>query len=173
MKRVRHLSFPLAGALVALGVFAAVPIQVAPAPITLTQQIDALLKRRLRPEPLPLDLPNPFALPGNGGGRRDAAIQALNEPAGAATNPPRTNPNEEARVATSAEVLAESAARLRFGGIMRVQGRVQLVINDVPRKEGDTIVVPWNNTRISLQIVSILADQVVLRYNEADYMLRF
>jgi hypothetical protein len=170
--RARQLLLATAG-LLAAHLPGAVPAHVAPAPspVPLTRQIDALLKRRLRPEPLPLDLPNPFALPGPT--RRDATFSSASEPVGVVTPPAPTNPDIEARVATNAEVLAECAARLKVGGIMRVQGRVQLVINDVPRKEGDTIIVPWGSNKISLTLVSILAEQVVVRYNDAELALRF
>jgi hypothetical protein len=164
--------------LIAAGVLAAhlpgaVPASVAPAPqpVPIARQIDALLKRRLRPEPLPLDLPNPFALPGPG--RRDPTPAPALEPIGLLTPPAQANPDVEARVATNAEVLAECAARLKVGGIMRVQGRAQLVINDVPRKEGDAIIVPWGSSKIQLTLVSILPEQVVVRYHDAELALRF
>lgn len=170
MNRPRAIAVVLTLSVTA-GVFAAAapPAKKAePAPIPIAQQIDALLKRRLRPEPLPLDLPNPFALPGSNGRREGQP--ALVEPV---TAPRVANPNEEARVATNADILAECASKLRIGGVMRVQGRAQLVINDAPRREGDSLIVSWNNTKVSLLVVQILADQVVLRYNDADISLRF
>lgn len=170
MSRLACLLLLLAGALPRFA-GAATPTKSAPAtppPIPIAQQIDALLKRRLRPEPLPVDLPNPFALP-TSNVRREGAIATPAE----APPPLRANPNEEARVATNADILAECAARLRIGGIMRVQGRAQLVINDAPRREGDSIVVTWNNTKISLLVVQIFPDYIVLRYNDADLSVRF
>ncbi len=144
--------------------------RVASPPMPIAKQIDALLKNRLRPEPLPIDPPNPFVLPNS---RRDTPSITPGDAAANASGGARANPNEVARPATAGEILADCAAHLRIGGLMRTKDQVQLVINDLPRKEGDVMTVPWNGTRIQITIAVILPEQVILRYNDARLAVRF
>lgn len=131
----------------------------APAPVSLEHQIDVLLKRRLKPEPLPLDLPNPFVLKS----RRDASPARMAEVA---------PPVPEARPISTAEVLADCVSHLRIGGIIRMKDQMQIVINDIPRKEGDPINVLWNNTQIQIRLLRLAPDQVVLRYLGSEQVVK-
>jgi hypothetical protein len=153
--------------------YAAVPT---PSP-TFQQRIDALLKQRLRPEPLPIDPPNPFQL--ITGGVRDVSLE------GAAVKPatkPSSEPNGDQVAAytsgdvggaSSAEVLAGCVARLKIGGMIRIRDQIQIVVNDIPRKEGDVIVVDWNKSSIHLRVVNIQPSQLTLRYGDADVILKY
>lgn len=156
----RPLPYLLA-AFVPLTLFAAAPATDSSAKIR--QRIDALLTRRLLPEPLPADLPNPFETTSAAARSR---LIARTEPAAVATDPDR-----EAIPARHGDLLADYAARLRISGIMRLKDQILVVINDTPRKEGDLIPVPSTSPRIHLQISRLLPDRVVLRYLDAEIAL--
>lgn len=129
------------------------------------QRIDALLTRRLLPEPLPADLPNPFE--STTAAARSRVI-ARTEPAEKAV---ATDPDREAVPARHGDLLADYAARLRISGIMRLKDQILVVINDTPRKEGDLIPVPSTSPRVHLQISRLLPDRVVFRYLDAEIAL--
>lgn len=139
----------------------------------ITQQIDALLKHRLRPEPLPVELPNPFVV--TAGGIRDAVTDPVRgrsnafAEAGAAA----ANPDREAVAPTNVDVLAACASRLRIGGVIRIKDQLQIVVNDTPRKEGDFITVPWSGASVHLRIVKLLPEQLTLRYLDAELTVRY
>jgi hypothetical protein len=150
----------------------------APAPVAkpageserLKERIDALLKHRLKPDPLPIILPNPFAMvSGNAN---------LHHPDGSA---PENNPNtprvtglaEELPAGSSSEALARGVAKLRIGGTVTLKGQLQIIINDSPRKEGDIIVLDRKNAMTYLQIVRIANGTLTLRLNEATQTIRY
>lgn len=144
--------------------------------LTLQQRIDALLKHRTRPEPLPVDPPNPFVVVSRGlrdtaaaDGKSSVAVENLASApkAGAPAAAP------EFLAASSAEVLAACAVRLKIGGMIRLRDQIQLVINDVPRKEGDFIAAVWNNSIVQLRLVRLVPGQLVLRFEEAEVTLKF
>lgn len=137
----------------------------------IARQIDELLKHRLRPEPLPIDLPNPFATQG-------ATIQRATRSTTVVESTPRNGTGEEpadreAARATHSQILADCAARLRIGGTIRLKDQAQIVINDTPRKPGDLLIVPYQNTRIPIEIVRLLPDRVNLRYLEEEIAVKF
>lgn len=141
-----------------------------PSPV-IARQIDELLKHRLQPEPLPIDLPNPFATSG-------AAIQRSARPTTVVENGQRsedaaTIPDREAARASHAEILADCATRLRVGGTIRLKDQVQIIINDTPRKQGDLLIVPYQATRIPIEVARLLPDRVVLRYLDAEVSVKF
>ncbi|HEY1108096.1 MAG TPA: hypothetical protein VGE76_05680, partial [Opitutaceae bacterium] len=79
----------------------------------------------------------------------------------------------EAARASHAEILADCASRLRVGGTIRLKDQVQIVINDTPRKQGDLLIVPYQSTRIPIEITRLLADRVILRYLDAEIAVKF
>jgi hypothetical protein len=153
---------------------AAAPASTAKAPTQserIQLRIDALLKRRLKPEPLPVVLPNPFAVVSGGtngvrldGTDDDGADGVVVETPAKPTEPPPT---------TSAEALARGAAKLRIGGMVRLKDQLQIIINDSPRKVGDTVVLDRNNAMTYLQIVRIAPGEVTLRLNDATQTIKF
>lgn len=178
----RHLPGILAAllALVASGASAvaatAPAAKPAPAAPTIQQRIDALLKHRIRPEPLPLDPPNPFTVSTRGsregilsdtGSKPAVTVDVTHAGAAAAPAVPQF------AAASSTEILTACAVRLKIGGMIRLKDQVQLVVNDVTRKEGDFITVPWNNGTIQIRIVRLLPGQLVLRYEDAEVTLKF
>lgn len=132
----------------------------------LQQQIDALLKHRLRPEPLALDLPNPFATTGSGVREKPvSSIEIVSAVDTAADRP--------AIPASNAEVLAACAAKLKIGGVIRMKDQIQVVINDAARKEGDVIAMNWNNSPVQLRIVRLMPDRFLLRFLDAEMVLKY
>ncbi len=137
------------------------------------QQIDALLKRRQRPEPLPPEPPSPFALvavvPGGPGQSRDVAATPVEESLPVAVNSPAV----EGEPRSTAELLARLAARLRITGIIRLKDQVNIIINDSPWKEGDYLIINHAGSVVRLQILRIMHGQLTLRLDEAEMVLRF
>ena len=162
----------IAPALGLLSTFAAVP---SPA---IQQRIDALLKHRLDPTPLPVELPNPFQVvkgsireytaDDSTAGLPATMTGVVTAPAADGSTPPKTP-----ATASNAEVLTSAAARLKVGGFIVLNDQIQVVINGAPRREGDMIAVDWNSGLIYLKIVRLLSNEIVLRYGDTDAILRF
>lgn len=150
-------------------VFGASSARAAKSTLTNQQRIDALLKQRLNPEPLPVDLPNPFLM--SSGGNRDLAEGARDDTDKNSNSAPASLPAVPDQ--SSAFVLAECAARLKIGGIAIVNGQTQIAINNVLRKEGDIIMTEWNNSLVQLVVVRFLAGKIVLRFQDTETTLKF
>src|SRR5262249_14769429 len=90
------------------------PAAAAPTPsATIQQRIDALLKRRLRPEPLPVNLPNPFQM--SGGIVREGAAEELAARAGEQDGAALANAINQGKInANPIEVLTSVSARLKI-----------------------------------------------------------
>jgi hypothetical protein len=142
---------------------------------SIQQQIDALLKSRLRPQSLPVDPPNPFrdvkAIQRESGGdwlATKPAVPADSDLLGtlalADLDPART---------TNAAALASCVSRLKIGGLMRVKDNVHIVINDVPRREGDSIFATWRDTSVAIRVVKIQAGELTLRLGDAETVVKF
>lgn len=149
----------------------------APAPdesAQIRQRIDALLKRRLKPEPLPVDPPNPFT-PG-------AAISVnqspAREPAPATVSPAPPGAivdkaEDDAGSASTTELLARLASRLRITGVIRVKNQLNIIINDNPWKEGDYLIINQGARIIRPQVMRIQPGQLTLRLEDAELVLKF
>lgn len=141
----------------------------------LQQRIDALLKRRLKPEALPVNPPNPFQ-PG-GTARREApadespAKPPVTEDAANPVTAPAPSPAEIA--ANPMEVLISCATKLKLGGILVLKDQIQIVVNGVPRREGDVIAADWNNQMIFIRITRLLPGQMILRYADSEVTVKF
>ena len=141
----------------------------APASPKVQQRIDALLKRRLKPEALPVDLPNPFqVITGNGNLRDfsqdDSNSKGSDDNGGGASG---------AAVASNVDILSSAVARLKFGGIIVLKDQSKIVINGVSRKEGDMLPADWNNTVVYLKIGRLRPGEVILQYGDASATLKF
>jgi hypothetical protein len=132
-------------------------------------QIDSLLAARRKPEPLPVDPPNPFAAPSRG------VISPAGVPVpGERSGPPvALSPSAIPAAGSNSEILARLASRLRIGGLIRLKDQVQIVINDSPLREGETFVVEREPRIIQLQVVRIQPGQLTLRLEDAELTLRF
>jgi hypothetical protein len=73
----------------------------------------------------------------------------------------------------ASEILITCASRLKLGGVIILKDQIQIVVNGVPRKEGDTVAADWNNSIVYLKIAKLLPGQMVLRYGEAEATVRF
>src|SRR4051812_9863118 len=164
----------LAGALGLALIGAPAPVAApVPATPTIQQRIDALLKRRMRPEPLPVNLPNPFQV--SSGVIRESASDETAARAGVETDGAAlANAINQGKItANPVEVLASVSSRFKIGGVIALKDQLQLVINGVPRKEGDSIAADWNGALVFVKIVRLSAGQLVLRYGEAEITMKF
>jgi hypothetical protein len=144
----------------------------------ISQRIDALLRRRLNPEGLPQLLPNPFFVasanvaslraggsdpeaPSDGSVDTSAAAPPVQPAAGP---PPGTS---------AAEILARCVAELKIGGVIEQRGELQIVVNGVPRKEGDFVVVGLDKSTVRLEVLHILPRGIVVRLGDAELTVRF
>lgn len=149
-----------------------------PSSTSIQQRIDALLKHRLKPEPLPVNPPNPFQMIGGaskreGGAEETSAKPSAREDAPPAAAPAADNVAKELAGSGASEVLITCASRLKLGGVIILKDQIQIVVNGVPRKEGDTVAAEWNNAIVYLKISKLLPGQLVLRYGEAEATLKF
>jgi hypothetical protein len=167
-----RIIFPLLG-LVA-GLLWAAPTKPADESALIRQRIDALLKRRQKPEPLPVDPPNPFSL--TAVGTANPSPPRDPPPATVATEPTAVVAapvGEEAETANPTELLARCASRLRITGVIRLKDQVHVIINDSPWKEGDYLIVNQGTRILRLQVARIQPGQLTLRLEEAELVLRF
>jgi hypothetical protein len=125
------------------------------------EQINALFKRRLKPEPLPADLPNPFVLPG---GAKGPDVKA---PEGEGTTHPDKPPEGDLPPGSDAEALARLVAKLKISGIVQLNGRLHLIINQSPYKEGDLILLGTKDAATYLQVIRITPNELTLGLNQA------
>lgn len=168
---------------VAVGSSSARAASAPPAPSAKVQQrIDTLLKRRLKPEALPIDVPNPFqVITGGPSLAREAPPEtitmknAAGEEIPADPNAPAVAaaPGASTVVPTSLEVLSTVLPRLKIGGVIALKDQLKVVVNGVPRREGEMIPADWNNTVIYLKIVRLLPTQIVFRYGDTEMPLKF
>lgn len=164
----RLLPFVAAGLVVgAISLVAAAPTGGrTPAQVEKTQQrIDSMLKNRLKPEPLPLTLPNPFQVVGG--------TATLSEGSAPPTDATTETPVPEVVTDSTTEALARYVGKLKIGGYIRINNQPQLFVNDAPRKEGDFIIVEQKDSAIYLQIVQITTSNVTFRLNEATLTVKF
>lgn len=169
---MKRTSILLIGGLAVLaGALGAAPLTPTAADsLKVRQQVEALLKVRRRPEPLPVDPPNPFALvtaAGPGSSRESAATSA--DPA--TILPPAVR--DDVAGASSPELLARFASRLRITGLIRIKDQVHVIINDSPWREGDFIIVNREPRLVQLQVVRIQPGLLTLRLEDAELVLRF
>jgi hypothetical protein len=71
------------------------------------------------------------------------------------------------------EILARYIPTLRITGSALLNGRLQLMINQTPYKEGDRIVISSKNPPISFLIIRIAPGELTLGLNEAVQVLKF
>jgi hypothetical protein len=151
---------------------ALVPLSAQP---SIREEIDALLKLRLQPRPLPVDPPNPFRDVRQV--QRDSSVDRLATKLAIASETDAivsaTAVELDATSTSNAAVLASCVSRLRVGGIMRLKEEVHVVINDVPRREGDIIGAVWRDTAVAIRVVRIQAGQLTLRFGDAETVLKF
>lgn len=153
------------------GALSAAPVAPTPADsIKVRQHVDALLKLRRKPEALPVDPPNPFAVvtaPGTSVPRESNSAPA---DAGALITPAM---RDDIAAASSTELLARFASRLRITGLIRLKDQVHVIINDSPWREGDFIIVNREPRLVQLQVVKIQPGLLTLRLEDAELVLRF
>lgn len=137
----------------------------------LKESIDALFKHRLKPDPLPVILPNPFLVVSGSinsrradGSETDPTTEGGPEGHASAS---ATKPGAETPPGSDAEALARYVASLKIGGTLRINGQLQLIINQSPRKEGDLIFLDNKNAVTFLRIIRLTPVELVLGFNDA------
>jgi len=127
-----------------------------PSPLEKTRlartQIDTLLGPRRSAQPPPADPPNPFTAPG-----------------AVAVDPNPANPNPTPTASTEQEILART---LKLGGTATVGGRLQLIVNGVAYKEGDTIVVREDGQIMRVKLLRIVPPSAVFELNDNEVIVR-
>ena len=168
---MKRLTLLLAALVIFSGALSAAPVAPTPADsIKVRQHVDALLKVRRKPEALPVDPPNPFAVitaPGT------SAPREINSPLADSPTALPSAMKDDIAAASSTELLARFASRLRITGLIRLKDQVHVIINDSPWREGDFIIVNREPRLVQLQVVKIQPGLLTLRLEEAELVLRF
>jgi hypothetical protein len=140
------------------------------------ESIDALFKHRLKPDPLPVTLPNPFLVVSGvisnkrpDGSESDPASVGDSE---AHDGPPAAKPGDAPPPGSDAEALARHVASLKIGGTIQINGQLQLIINQSPRKEGDLIFLDNKSAVIYLRLIRLTPTELTLGFNEAVQTVR-
>ena len=137
------------------------------------ERIDALLKSRLNPDPLPATLANPFQLPAGMAVVDPRTGPSPDLPAGHKGDPvATTKPVEPAIPTNDTEALALYAADLKITGTVKLNGQAHLIINQSPYKEGDLLLLNRQNDTVYLQIVRITQTELTLGLNQAVLTLK-
>lgn len=132
------------------------------------ERIDALLKRRLNPDPLPANLANPFQLPA---GTVVAELRDGNPP----DLPPdrKGGPTDLLPPDSDGEALARYAASLKITGTVKVDGQVHLIINQAPYKVGELLPLIFPSGTVYLQIIRIAPAELTVGLNQAVQSVKF
>ena len=139
------------------------------------ERIDALLKFRLAPDPLPANLANPFQLPA---GSLAAETRETNPPDQSGSH--KTDPAnpvipvniDQLPPGSDSEALAVYAASLKITGTVRLNGQAHLIINQSPYKEGDLILLSVQAKSVYLQVIRITPTELTLGLNQAVQTLK-
>lgn len=118
-------------------------------------KIDALLKPRLNPDPLPNPLPDLFQR------------SEVSRPA-----PPKAT-TEGLAPSTDSEMLLYYGASLKISGTVRIDDETHLVINQAPYKEGDNLTLKTKDATVKLRILGIAPGELTLGLNEAVQVIKF
>jgi hypothetical protein len=139
------------------------------------QHIDALLKRRLNPEPLPAVLPNPFQLSDD-----TPTVNSTRTPPGPPSDQSTTvatikvdPPADYLPPGSDEELLARYLPTLRVTGTGQLNGRAYVVINSSPYREGDVIIINNKTQKLYFQVLHIAPGEITIGYNDATQVLKF
>ena len=142
------------------------------------ERIDSLFKHRLKPEPLPVILPNPFLVIGGvmdtgriEEGESSPRVEPGENVPDRATTPEAATP-EEAPVSDEASVLARHILSLKIGGTVQLNGQLRIIINQAPRKEGDLIFMDKKDSVTYLKVIRVTPFELTLGFNEAVQTIR-
>jgi hypothetical protein len=138
----------------------------------IAQRIDALLGQRLKPETLPRNPPNPFIMNGVAAVQRGDAVDPEPSP-GEAEKAAADRQAEERAAFSDAELLARYVAGLKLGGMITLNDQPRIVINDIPRREGDTIAVKYDGAEVRIQMIRIQPGTITFRFNEAEQTIKY
>jgi hypothetical protein len=151
------------------------PAQTAPSPTALNEslkkivarfprtedRVKLLVSRRLDPQPLPAELPNPFYRGVEPTDLQNVAINAT--------------PDVEAPPApdiSDADTLARVAPTLRITGLVTLNGVPHVAVNGSVCKVGDVIPVSGRDHPIFIQVRRIGAHDITLGLNDAELTMQ-
>lgn len=162
MKFSVHLRFIFATSLMLATMFVAAANKPAKPPVKSNFQrtknhIDALLGPRLKAEPLPDVLPNPFQ---------------LTEAPSSTANPEQKIP-DRIPISSDDEMLLYHSASLKITGVVRINDQTHLVINQAPYKVGDSISVKTKDGTLKLRVLGIAPGELTLGLNDAVQIVKF
>lgn len=122
-------------------------------------RIDALLARRLQPEPLPSAIANPFlfsgSIPDDSESTTTSTIKTV------------------VLLSGDDEILAHYATTLKISGQMMIGGQAHLIINATPYKEGGQILVRDKGDTYYLKVLHIAPNLLTLGLNDATIDVPF
>jgi hypothetical protein len=119
------------------------------------ERIEVLVGRRLKPEPLPASMPNPFYR-----GVEPTELAAQAEPV------PEAVP--AAPDITDADTLARIAPTLRFSGYVIRNQQPYVAINSIVCKVGDVVPIAGPEATLFIQVRAITPSQVTVGLNDAE-----
>lgn len=117
-------------------------------------QIERLLNHRINPPPYDPASHNPFSV--------GAPVSVL-----------PTQPDEPPPVETAESLLRLLAPRLKITGYFAREGRSFAVIDSVPRREGDFIILTHQGRPVNLRVSSVEPGRLVLSLGDAEISVRF
>lgn len=124
-------------------------------------QIKALLDHRTNPKPMLIGGYNPFL------------AGAVTAPVEAPVRAPEKAEPEAAVPQTDAALLEELVAGIRISGTVERDKRLLIIVNQQPRRQGDSIIVTHNGEMVNIQVKSIQPNNVVFGLREAEVSLKF
>ncbi len=127
-------------------------------------RINALIGQRLHPTPLPASLPNPFY--------HTPPELAADANASPGNNPTDVAPVPAAPDSSDIDTLMKYANALKISGVMTLNDRPLLTINQTLCKEGDVVPVGSKDHPVYLQVQHITSQEVTFRLNDATYAVR-
>ena len=82
--------------------------------------------------------------------------------------PPAGAPATETLLSGDAEILAYYAPTLKISGLVQLNGRAHLIVNQSPYKEGDVIPLKGKDKTVYyLKVIHIEARELTVGYNDA------
>ena len=141
----RFLQFLFALALVA----PAIAAEITPTLIKRTNaRVEQLLGPKLHPPPAPANLANPFVLP-----------DVVHAPASVETS----------AAPSDSETLKRLQGVLKVNGLVEIQGKLHLIINRLPYREGDLVAIKEPSGTTYLRLKKITPRTYVLELNGKEY----
>ena len=126
-------------------------------------KIDALFRHRNEAPPVIDPKANPFR----------GSIGVVAPGSAGATAGGGVAPVPSAPVNPELQLLQLAAAALKVAGVIQINGRDHLIINQAPYKEGDVIIARAKNQPVYLRLKAISRFTFTLTYNDAELAVKY